>query len=138
MKNVLRPIDDRFRINNISMPRPHQFITKWKWLNKDAETDTETGQVILNPICRKVETTWKYKLLRDDQFMMIYNQVFQQSKDNYKKPFTTLHSVTFRVINYTTYEPDDFVPPECTGVETDGHRYYKNIEFHFTNIGGDI
>lgn len=138
MNGYLRPIDNRFQINGVSMPRPHSFSTKQKWLNKDAERNINTGKLILNPICRIYETTWKYKVLRDDQFAIIFNQVFQSSKSNYEKSFKTIDSRNFQSLSYTTYEQDDFVPPEVTPVQQDGHRYYLDITFMFTNVGGDI
>ena len=138
MHNYLRPIDDRFQINDVSMPKPHSLLTKQKWLNKDSERDINTGKLILNPICRIYETTWKYKLLRDDQFAIIYNQVCQPSKDNYKKSFKSIDSRTMNTISYTTYEQDDFEPSEVSPVQSDGHRYYQDVTFMFTNIGGDI
>lgn len=138
MYNYLRPIDNRFQINGVSMPKPHSFKTKEKWLNKDAERDINTGQLILNPVCRIYETTWNYKLLRDDQYQLIIDQVFQSGKNNYKKSFTSLDSRTMGTIRYTTYEQDDFEPPEMIPRQKDGHIYFQNIEFKFTNIGGDI
>lgn len=138
MNNYLRPIDERFQINGVSMPRPHSFKTKKKWLNKESERDINTGRLILKPLCRILETTWKYKMLRDDQFEIILNQLQQDSKDNYEKPFKTIDSRNFKILSYTTYEPDDFEAPEFTSVQADGHRYYKEFEIHFTNMGGDV
>lgn len=135
MYNYLRPIDNRFQINGIAMPRPNSFKTNRKWNNLDASRDINTGELILNPINRIYETTWTYKLLRDDQFDIIYNQVFQQSKDNYKKQFQTLDTNTFKLLSYITYEQDNFDSPEITNVKSDGHRYYKNITFNFTSVG---
>lgn len=137
MNGYLRPIDSRFQINGVSMPKPHSFKTKQKWLNKDSERDINTGKLILNPICRIYETTWNYKLIRDDQFNIITSQVFQSSKSNYQKAFKTLDSRTFQSLTYTTYEQDDFEPPEMIR-GGDGHIYYKDVNFMFTNIGGDI
>jgi len=137
MNGYLRPIDSRFQINSVSMPRPHSFKTKQKWLNKDSERDINTGKLILNPICRIYETTWTYKLLRDDQFKILMDQIFQQGKSNYTKAFKTLDSRTFQSISYTTYEQDDFEPPEMVKGR-DGHMYYLDFSFMFTNIGGDI
>ena len=137
MNNYLRPIDNRFQINGVSMPRPHEFKTKQKWLLKDAERDINTGALIGNPVCRIYETTWKYKLLRDDQFAILMGQVFQANKNNYFKSFKTLDSRTFQSLTYTTYEQDDFEPPEMIK-GADGHMYYLDFQCMFTNKGGDI
>lgn len=137
MNGYLRPIDSRFQINGVSMPKPHSFKTKQKWLNKDSERDINTGKLILNPICRIYETTWTYKLLRDDQFAILMAQVFQSSKSNYQKAFKTLDSRTLQSLSYTTYEQDDFEPPEMI-MGKDGHMYYREFSLMFTNIGGDI
>jgi len=138
MYNYLRPIDDRFQINGVSMPRPHSFKTKKKWNNKEAERDVNTGKLILNPVNRIYETTWKYKVLRDDQFAIIRDQVFQESKSNYEKQLKTINSLDMKSISYKTYEQDDFETPEITRVQADGHRYYKDFEFNFTSVGGDV
>lgn len=138
MNNYLRPLDNRFQINGIDMPKPHKFKTNKKWLCKDAGRDINTGKLILTPICRLYETTWKYKLLRDDQFAIIIGQLYQDSKSNITKSFKTINSLNMSILTYTTYEQDDFESPECTPVQSDGHRYYKDFEFKFTNIGGDI
>lgn len=138
MNNYLRPIDNRFQINGVSMPRPHEFRTKKKWLCEKAERDINTGKLIAKPKIRLYETVWKYKLLRDDQYKIIRDQLFQESKENYEKQFKTIDSETFTSLSYTTYEQDDFEPGKVTSVQPDGHRYYLDFEFAFTNIGGDI
>lgn len=138
MNNYIRPIDDRFQINGISMPRPHSFKVAKKWNNLDAERDINTGHLILNPINRIYETVWNYKLLREDQYRLIYEQVFQDSKENYEKEFKTVDSNTFKQLSYTTYEPDNFDSPIVTSVQSDGYRYYKDIKFSFTSVGGVI
>ena len=133
MNGYLRPIDSRFQINGVSMPRPHSFILKRKWNNKDANRNINTGQLILNPVNRIYEAVWKYKLLRSDQYNIIYNQVFQASKANYKKTINTLDSNNFTAVTYTTYEQDDFEPPEIIKGQ-DGYYYYKDITFNFTSV----
>lgn len=134
MNNYLRPIDNRFQINNISMPKPHEVKVNIKWMNKDAETDVNTGDTILNPVARKVETTWKYKLLRDDQYRIVYNQVFQRNKNNFGgKSFKSWNPNTDNTISYITYEPDNFQQPAVNAVQADGHRYYTDVEFTFTS-----
>lgn len=140
MNNYLRPIDTRFQINGIAMPKPHEVAVNIKMLNDDAYTDINTGDTILNPKGRKVETKWKYKLLRDDQYHLIYNQVFQRSKSNYgDKSFRSWNPNTDEIITYKTYEPDNFEQPEVRAVQADGHRYFLNVEFSFTSqIVGSI
>ena len=134
MYNYLRPIDSRFKINNISMPKPHEVTVNIKWMNKDAETDVNTGDTILSPIGRKVETTWKYKLLREDQYEIVYNQVFQRNKSQYgDKSFQSWNPNTRNNISYKTYEPDNFKQPNVLPVQADGYRYYTDIEFNFTS-----
>lgn len=134
MNEYLRPIDDRFQINGISMPRPHSFKLKRKWNNLDAERDINTGHLILNPINRIYETTWEYKLLIDDQYDLIYNQVFSSDKANYgNKVIKTIDSNTFHSIEYTTYEQDDFEAPAF--FTKNGHRFYQDVVFQFTSIG---
>ena len=136
MNNYLRPLSDDFMLNGKKMPKPHEFKTVHKHPNKDANRCVNTGELIVNPYNIQIyETTWKYKLLRDDQFALIYNEVFS-GMDNYAtKSFRTLSSDTFRRVEYITYEPDDFQSPEVTSVQSDRHRYYKNVEFHFTSVG---
>lgn len=134
MRNYIRPIDSRFQINGISMPKPHEVKVNIKWLNNDAENDCNTGNTILNPIGRKVETTWKYKLLREDQYQLIYNQVFQRNKSNYGgKTFKSWNPNTGNTIQYTTYEPDNFETPNVLAVQADGYRYYLDFSFSFTS-----
>lgn len=137
MNNYLRPIDNRFQLNGVSMPRPHKIKVKRKWLNADSHRDINTGALILNPKIRLFETTWHYNVLRDDQLRMILAQVFQESKSNYEKTFSTYDPVTNSVLTYTTYEQDDFEIPESTTRQPDGHVYYTDIEFLFTNVGGE-
>lgn len=136
MKNYLRPLSEDFMLNSKKMPKPHTFKTIHKHPNKDASRCVNTGELIVNPYNIQIyETTWTYKLLRDDQFALIYKEVFSGVKTYASKSFRTLSSDTFRRIEYITYEPDDFHSPEVTKVQSDGHRYYKNVEFHFTSVG---
>lgn len=140
MNNYLRPIDDRFQINGVAMPKPHSFKTKIKWNNKSAERDINTGKLLLNPVNRIAETTWTYKLLRDDQYKILRDEVFKDNKNEYTKKFKSIDSNsfvgdTYKYISYETYEQDDFEAPEMTSIQADGHRYYTDITFNFTSIG---
>lgn len=139
MYNYLRPIDERFKINNVPMPKPHSFRTNSKWVcDSDSGRDVNTGKLIATPKFILHETVWKYKLLRDDQFDLIYRHYHSDNKDMYEKPFCTIDSKTFKQLSYVTYEADNFKSPEFTSVQEDGHRYYKDVEFTFTNVGGDV
>ena len=139
-KQYMRPIDDRFQINGVSMPKPHSFKTKGKWTNKGdgTERDINTGNLILNPVCKIYETTWRYKKLIDTQYQMLYNAIFTTSSSNYKNGFTikTIDSNTLKCISYTTYEQDDFESPEIAYTQN-GHRVYHDIEFAFTSMKND-
>lgn len=139
-KEYIRPIDDRFQLGGVSMPRPNKFKTKRKWNNKGdgTERDINTGNLILNPICRVYETTWKYNLLRDTEYLMLYNAIFKSSSSEYKNGFKikSIDSNTLKSISYTTYEQDDFESPEIA-FNRNGHRYYQDVEFAFTSMKND-
>ena len=134
--SYLRDIDSRFTINNVSMPKPHGVVVKRKWNNLDADRDINTGAMILNPVNRIYEVTWKYKLLRSDQYDILMGQVFQASKSAYNnKAFKTYDPNRRTSITFTTYEPDDFTPPEVAFIR-DGYKYFDTFELHFTSIAG--
>lgn len=134
--SYLRDIDSRFTINDVSMPKPHGVVVKRKWNNLDADRDINTGAMILNPVNRIYEVTWKYKLLRSDQYDIIMGQVFQASKSNYNnKEFKTYDPNRGTSISFTTYEPDDFTPPDVAFIR-DGYKYFDTFELHFTSIAG--
>lgn len=137
MKNYLRELSNDFMINDIPMPKPHDFKTIKKTPNKDAGRCVNTGELIVNPYnIRIYETTWTYKLIRDDQLALIYNEVFKQGVENFaNKKFLSLDSNTFKHISYITYEQDDFQAPTVTSVQADGHRYFKDVSFKFTSVG---
>lgn len=138
--DYIRKIDDRFQLGGVSMPKPTGFKTKKKWINNGDGTtrDINTGNLILNPICRVYETTWKYKLLRDTEYLQLYNAIFKTSKTDYKNGFTikTINSNDMKSISYTTYEQDDFESPEIAFTRN-GHVYYQDVEFNFTSMKND-
>lgn len=138
--DYIRETDSRFQINGVSMPKPHAFKTNRKTPNKanGTERDINTGNLILNPLCKIYETKWRYKLLRDTEYIKLYNAVMSSSNSEYKKGFKikTINSNNWKLCSYTTYEQDDFDSPEVAFVRN-GHRYYQDVEFSFTSMKND-
>lgn len=139
-KDYIRQIDNRFQIDGVSMPKPHAFRTREKWKNKGdgTERDINTGNLILNPVCKIYETTWKYKKLIDTQYQMLYNAIFTSSNSKYRNGFKlkTINSNNLKCISYTTYEQDDFDSPEIAYTQN-GHKIYHDVEFNFTSMKND-
>lgn len=137
MKNYLRQLDSRFAINGVAMPRPHTFKTRREPLMKDSDRDINTGALIVKKIGNPLETTWKWKIIRDDQLNLVYNAIQTESSlftittiDSRKSSANNLVTTT-----YESYEPNDFNPDYFDdGVYPDGHRYYRDVEIHFTSI----
>ncbi|MEE3417912.1 MAG: hypothetical protein VZQ62_01065 [Methanosphaera sp.] len=137
MKNYLRPLDNRFTINGVAMPRPHLFKTRRQPITKDASRDINTGALIYKKIGNPLETTWKWKKIRDDQLILVYNAIQTETGlftittiDSRKSSGSNLVTTT-----YDSYEPDDFDPDYFDdGVYPDGHRYYSDVEIHLTSI----
>lgn len=140
MNNYLRPIDSRFSIGGVAMPRPHWFKTVREPLWKDTNRDINTGDLILKKVGNAIETTWKWTELRDDQMLIVYNAVQTSTSkfsvttiDSRKSSGSNLVSLT-----YDSYEPNDFEPDYFSSKMIDGHRYYQNVELHLTSVKGSI
>lgn len=140
MKDYIRPKDSRFQIDGVSMPRPFQFRTREKWENNGDKTtrNINNGSLILHPIGKVYETTWKYSLLIDDDYFMLKDAIFTTSKSKYKKGFklkTIQRKGKDKLVSleYQSYEQDDFEEPEIAFVKN-GHTYYQDVEFAFTSM----
>lgn len=139
--NILRPIDNRFTIDGVAMPRPNYFIFKDKWINNgdNVETNINNGEVILAPICKKATVIWKYSLISHTQLMILVNAIRATTEAKYKQGFVvkTIDQRFLNSVTFTSYQPDDFEIPQIA-FKRGNEYYYTDVEIELVSKKDDM
>ena len=132
-----REISNDFQIDNIPMPKPHEWAVYPNPVSQDAERLPGTGRMI-NPyltMCWTIE--WKYKYLSADQYDLLYDAYILSCVRNRSLYHTirTRDSNSDSVKDFEIYTQSDFKAPLYR--IKNGVRYYRDITFTFITRGGD-
>jgi len=125
-----------FKIDDIVMPRPSEWVTKPKILTRDSERLIGSGRLVAPYLGTVYETTWTYKYLDQFDYMTLYDAYILSCERNksIEHDLETLDSNTGEVLKYRIYTQDDFQTPLYR--IKDGIRYYTNVTFTFVGVGG--
>lgn len=131
-------IDERFKIDGVSMPKPSSYQTNPKILTGDAHRLIGNGRMVVPYVTTVWETTWHYKLIDGAMYDVIYNAYITATVNNKNMyhSLTTIDSNTGNSKTYQIYTQDDFAG-HLYRVKPDGTREYDDVSFVFVGVGGE-
>lgn len=122
-----------FKIDDVEMPRPSDWLVNPKPMSIDAERVAGTGEAIVPYLRTVYEVTWTYKYLSSEDYDKLYNAYIKNTITNRSMYHTleTLDSNSNETLTLNIYTQGDFSAPLYR--IKNGVRYYKDVKFVFVS-----
>lgn len=132
-------LDSRFKIDGKVMPRPDEYHTRPRILTRDSQRLPGNGRLVAPYLGTVWETTWLYKYISRDKYLILYDAYILSCKRNksIEHEFETVDSNTGEQLIYRMYTQDDFEARLHMVRLLNKETYYRDVLFTFVGVGGD-